>query len=66
MTPLPASDDVNYPASQIKPGYEQFHRHYNRQDFIRLLNYSNFKGRYEVKAVFRGKLIAGVLAGNLI
>ena len=53
------------PASQIKPGYEQLHRHYNRQDLIRLLNHSDFKDRYEVEVVFRSGLIAGVLAGNL-
>jgi len=53
------------PASQIKPGYEQLHRHYSRRDFIRLLNQSDFQDHYEVKAVFRSGLIAGVLAGNL-
>jgi|ERR1017187_312199 ubiquinone/menaquinone biosynthesis C-methylase UbiE len=53
------------PSKQIKPGYEQLHRHYNRQDFVRLLNGSDFHGRYEIDRVFRSALLTGVFTNNL-
>ena len=53
------------PPTEIKPGYEQLHRHYSLSDFHRLLNASDFQNRYEVEKVFRGGLFAGVLASNL-
>ena len=54
-----------FPADQIKPGYEQLHRHYSLQDFVRLLNNSDFKGCFEIKNVFRSGFFLGVLSSNL-
>ena len=53
------------PAAQIKPGYEQLHRHYNLQDFIRLLNGSRFHEGYEINKIFRSGLLTSVFASNL-
>ena len=53
------------PPSQIKPGYEQLHRHYALSDFKRLLDESDFKGRYTIESVFRGGLFIGVFGSNL-
>ncbi len=53
------------PPNQIKPGYEQQHRHYNRRDFVRLLNNSDFQGRYEINGVFRSGLLMGAFTSNL-
>jgi len=53
------------PSPQIKPGYEQLHRHYNLDDFKRLLDASDFKGQYVIEARFRSGLFVGVLASNV-
>ena len=53
------------PPTKIKAGYEQFHRHYSLADLKRLLEESDFKGRYQIEAVFRGGLVIGVFASNL-
>ena len=54
-----------YPPTQIKPGYEQLHRHYSLQDLVWLLNNSDFQRHFEIEDVFRGGLFAGVFANNL-
>ncbi|HTY87990.1 MAG TPA: class I SAM-dependent methyltransferase [Candidatus Acidoferrum sp.] len=51
------------PSSKV--GYESEHRHYRLEDFIRLLEGSAFRGRYEVDRVFRGGLFLGPLSSNL-
>lgn len=53
------------PADEIKPGYEQMHRHYSLNDFKRLLNDSDFNGRYEIEKKFRSGLFIGIFAANL-
>ena len=53
------------PATNIKPGYEQLHRHYTLGDLKQLLDESDFKGRYTVETVFRSGLFIGVFASNL-
>jgi len=52
------------PATDIKPGYEQLHRHYTFGDLKQLLDESDFKGKYTIEAVFRGGLFIGVFASN--
>ena len=51
--------------NQIKPGYEQIHRHYSRQDLTRLMNNSDFKEHFEIQRVFRSGLFLGVFSQNL-
>ncbi len=53
------------PPDDLKPGYEQLHRHYNREDFVRLLNGSDFQGRYEIDGLLRSGLVLGVFRSNL-
>ncbi len=52
------------PPTDIKPGYDQLHRHYSLIDLKRLLEESDFKGRYAMESVFRGGLFMGVFASN--
>lgn len=53
------------PSDQIKLGYEQLHRHYRLNDFLRLLNHSDFQNHFKIEAVFRGGLFLGALTSNL-
>jgi ubiquinone/menaquinone biosynthesis C-methylase UbiE len=53
------------PPTDIKPGYEQLHRHYAVNDFKQLLDKSDFKGRYAIETKFRGGLFIGVFTSNL-
>lgn len=53
------------PPSEIKPGYEQLHRHYSQEDIVRLLNDSNFRDSYKFENIFRGGLFVGVFMSNL-
>ena len=53
------------PPGQVKPGYEQLHRHYSLQDLIRLFNNSDFKGRFELETVFQSGLFMAVFTSNV-
>ena len=53
------------PPTEIKPGYEQLHRHYSLGDFKRLFNESDFNNQYIIEDIFRGGLFVGVFASNL-
>ena len=52
------------PPDQIKPGYEQLHRHYSLNDLKQLLDASNFKGKYSLEKVFRSGLFIDLIARN--
>ena len=54
-----------YPASNVKPGYEELHRHYSLRDMVRLLDNSDFKGHYKIQRVFRSGFFLGVFRANL-
>lgn len=53
------------PPTEIKPGYEQLHRHYSLGDLKQLLNESDFKNGYAIEEVFRSGLFIGVFGSNI-
>lgn len=53
-----------YP-QQVKPGYENKHRHYSIRDLVSALNNSKFKNNYDIEKIFRSELFMGVFTSNL-